>query len=190
MKHLVIYSHPNPKSFNNAIVESFSQALKDSGNEVKIRDLYAMKFNPVLNVNDFERMDQGTYADDVLKEQEFVRWADVITFVFPIWWNSSPAITRGYVDRVFSVGFAYTEDMKGLLPDKKVLVICTLNAPEHISEKTGAFKAMNFTLGQSLANFCGMTLLEQKYFSSVASVSSDERKQMLENVKNIAKGIR
>jgi len=190
MKHLIIYSHPNPKSFNHAIVDSFSQTLEDSGYEVKIRDLYDMAFNPVLSASDFELMAQGTYADDVLKEQEFVKWADVITFVFPIWWNSSPAIMRGYVDRVFSVGFAYTEDMKGLLPEKKILIICTLNAPEHVSEKTGAFKAMNFTLGESLASFCGMTLVDQKYFSSVVSVSDDERKQMLVNVKTIVEGIK
>ncbi|MDP8264215.1 MAG: NAD(P)H-dependent oxidoreductase [Candidatus Aceula lacicola] len=190
MKHLIIYSHPNSKSFNYAIVKSFSKTLEEEGHEVKIRDLYSMGFDPVLSANDFELMNQGTYSQDVLKEQEFVRGADVITFIFPIWWNSFPAITRGYVDRVFSVGFAYTEDMKGLLPEKKILVVCTLNAPEHVSEKTGAFNAMDFTLGQSLANFCGMTLIGQKYFSSVVSVSDDERKQMLEDVKKIAKEIK
>ena len=190
MKHLIIYSHPNLKSFNYAIAEFFSKTLEEGGHEIEIRDLYEMRFNPVLSANDFELMNKGMYADDVLKEQEFVRWADVITFIFPIWWNSAPAITRGYVDRVFSVGFAYTEDMKGLLPEKKILIVCTLNAPEYVSEKTGAFKAMDFTLGQSLASFCGMTLIGQKYFSSVASVSNDERKQMLEEVKKIAKGIK
>ncbi len=189
MKHLIIYSHPNPKSFNHAILETFSDGLREAGHDVEIRDLYETGFNPVLSVQDFELMNQKAYALDVSEEHEFVRWADVVTFIFPVWWNSTPAITRGYVDRVFSVGFAYDEKAKGLLMGKKVLVICTLNAPAVVSEKTGAFTAMNFTIGQSLADFCAMTLIDQKYFSSVASASDDDRKAMLKEVSEMASEI-
>ncbi len=189
MNHLIIYSHPNPKSFNRAIADTFVDALESQGHKTRVRDLYAMNFDPVLKPQDFELMEKGLVSDDVKKEQDFVLWADVITFIFPIWWNSLPAIARGYIDRVLSVGFAYTQDMKGLLPDKKILVLCTLNAPKEVSEKTGAFKAMTFVIGESLASFCGMTLIKQQYFSSVASVSQEDRKQMLEKVKIIAEEI-
>lgn len=189
MNHLIIYSHPNPKSFNRAIVDTFVDALESQGHKTQVRDLYAMNFDPVLKAQDFELMEKGLFSDDVKKEQKHVNWADIITFIFPIWWNSLPAIARGYIDRVFSVGFAYTEDMKGLLPDKKVLVLCTLNAPKEVSEKTGAFKSMTFAIGESLSSFCGMKLIKQEYFSSVASVSDEERKKMLETVKTIAQEI-
>ncbi|MDP8266887.1 MAG: NAD(P)H-dependent oxidoreductase [Candidatus Aceula meridiana] len=186
MNHLIIYSHPNSKSFNCAIRETLKDALEQKGHEVRVRDLYAIGFDPVLSAKDFEVLEKGGVLDDVKVEQDHVRWADVVTFVFPVWWNSLPAIARGYIDRVFSVGFAYTEKMEGLLPEKKVLVICTLNAPKDVSEKTGAFKAMDFTIGQSLADFCGMAFLKQKYFNSVASVSDQERKDMLKEVEQLA----
>jgi NAD(P)H dehydrogenase (quinone) len=189
MKHLIIYSHPNPRSFNHAIKETFVEALLSRQHEVRVRDLYAMGFDPVLKAYDFELLEKGLVADDVAKEQEHVRWADMITFIFPVWWNNLPAITRGYIDRVFSVGFAYTEKMQGLLPGKKVLVVCTLNAPKEVSEKTGVFKAMDLTVGQSLASFCNMALVDQKYFNSVALVSDVERKQMLNDIKKVAQSL-
>ena len=186
MKHLVIYSHPNPRSFNHAIKETFQKVLEEKGDEVRVRDLYVMGFDPVLSANDFEALEKSEVLKDVKAEQDHVRWADVITFIFPVWWNSLPAIARGYIDRVFSVGFAYTEKMEGLLPDKKVLVICTMNAPKEVSQNSGAFKAMDFTIGQSLADFCGMTLLKQKYFNSVVLINDKERKDMLVEVEKMA----
>ncbi|MFA6378797.1 MAG: NAD(P)H-dependent oxidoreductase, partial [Candidatus Omnitrophota bacterium] len=113
---------------------------------------------------------------------DHVRWADTLVFIFPVWWNSLPAIARGYIDRVLSAGFAYTQDAQGLLTGKKVVVIATMNAPQAVCEKAGLFKAMDVTIGQSLAGFCGMTLLYQKYFNSVASVSDGERRKMLDEI--------
>ncbi len=189
MNCLIIYSHPNPKSFNHAILETLRQALQGQGHEVRVRDLYAMKFDPVLKPKDFDLMARQRVARDVQREQDHVRWAETLIFIFPVWWNSLPAIARGYVDRVLSVGFAYSEDAKGLLPGKKVCVIATMNAPQVVCEKAGLFKAMDITIGQSLAGFCGMTLINQKYFNSVASVTDSERAKMLEEVISLASAI-
>jgi NAD(P)H dehydrogenase (quinone) len=190
MKCLIIYGHPNPKSFNHAILETLVQALQGLGHETRVRDLYAMKFDPVLKAKDFSLMAKQKVSRDVQKEQFHVRWAEVIVFIFPVWWNSLPAITRGYVDRVLSVGFAYSEDAKGLLPGKKVLVIATMNAPQVVCEKAGVLNAMDITIGQSLAGFCGMILIKQKYFNSVASVTDAERGKMLDEVMSLAKEIK
>lgn len=189
MKHLIIYAHPNPKSFNNAILEVLSKTLKEKGHEVTVRDLYAMDFNPVLGVSDFELLNKNMVADDIKVEQAHVGWADVIIFIYPVWWNSMPAIARGYVDRVFSLGFAYSKDNKGLLPDKKVLAISTLGAPLDVYEKTGLVSSMQKTIDGSLADFCGMEFVEHKYFGSVPNVSDEDRKNMLEEVKQIAERI-
>lgn len=45
-KVLLIYCHPNPKSFNHAICERLEKELKANGAEVRTRDLYQMKFDP------------------------------------------------------------------------------------------------------------------------------------------------
>lgn len=186
MKCLIIYCHPNPKSFNHAIKETFSQALKAQGHEVLVRDLYAMRFNPVLSARDLMLLEKKKVAWDIKQEQGHVRRADAVVFIFPVWWDSLPAIGRGYIDRVLCVNFAYTQEGKGLLQGKKALVICTMNAPAHVCEKGGVFKAMDITIGQCLAGFCGMTLIEQRYFNSVASASHAERQSMLDEVRALA----
>jgi NAD(P)H dehydrogenase (quinone) len=189
MNCLIIYSHPNPKSFNHAILKTLEHALISQGHQVRVRDLYAMRFDPVLKAKDFQLMDQKKVANDVKKEQDHVRWAEILVFIFPVWWNSLPAIARGYVDRVLSVGFAYSENAKGLLPGKKVLVIATMNAPQSVCEKAGILRAMDLTIGQSLADFCSMKLIKQKYFNAVASSTDEQRREMLNEVALLTKEI-
>ncbi len=49
---------------------------------------------------------------------------DVITFVYSVWWTSLLAMLKGYVDKVFSYGFAYEYVdgvPNGLLKGKKGL---------------------------------------------------------------------
>jgi NAD(P)H dehydrogenase (quinone) len=53
MKVLVVYAHPNPKSFCHAILEQFTQGLAEAGHTFEIIDLYAIHFNPVFKMRDF-----------------------------------------------------------------------------------------------------------------------------------------
>ena len=103
MKVLYIYAHPEPKSFNSALKETALAALQEKGHEVKLSDLYAMKFNPVLTASDFpERKNPeffnafleairasktGVFAPDIKEEMEKVKWADLIVYQFPIYFT-------------------------------------------------------------------------------------------------------
>lgn len=53
MKVLIVYAHPNPKSFCHAILEQFTQGLTEAGHTFEIIDLYAIHFNPVFKMRDF-----------------------------------------------------------------------------------------------------------------------------------------
>jgi multimeric flavodoxin WrbA len=54
----------------------------------------------------------GHGPDDILTEQRKVADADLVIFHFPVWWFSMPAILKGWFDRVFSRGFAYSKGRK------------------------------------------------------------------------------
>ena len=114
MKHLIIYTHPNPASFNHAIKETLARVLKEKGHEVRVRDLYALGFDPVLKASDFETFLAGKVPVDIAVEQEHIRWAEQLTFLYPIWWGRMPSIAGGYIDRVLSKGFAYDYTVTGL----------------------------------------------------------------------------
>lgn len=189
MNHLIVYSHPNSESFNHAICEFFKEALIEQGHEVKVRDLYAMNFNTVLGADDLAMAQSKRYADDVVAEQEFVRWADVLTMICPIWWGGLTANLRGYIDRVFSLGFAYDFGANGLeklLTGKKLVLINTMGAPYEVYEKTGMLKSINQTLDECMADFTGIEPVAHKYFGSVVTCSQEERLAMLKEVEELA----
>jgi NAD(P)H dehydrogenase (quinone) len=190
MKYLIIYTHPNPKSFNHAILETISGELKKKNKDFKVRDLYKIGFSPALSTKDLLAIENGTVPQDIREEQNYISKADTIIFVFPIWWSAMPAMLKGYIDRVFSLKFAYdiTEDeVTGLLQGKKVFIVTTTGASKEDYEKMGAFKMMNMSIDMAIFQFSGMKVIGHKYFSSVPSVSQQERKKMLKELKLLVK---
>ncbi|MBF0345954.1 MAG: NAD(P)H-dependent oxidoreductase [Nitrospirae bacterium] len=192
MKHLVTYTHPNPKSFNHAIKEAFVEELEGNGQEVRVRDLYEIGFYPVLTASDFEKIQNGTVLDDVKAEQDHIRWAEVITFIHPIWWTGMPALMKGYIDRVFTFGFAYLIDehgVKGLLQDKKAIIINTTGTDRETYGKIGMLKSLTQTIDDGIYKFCAMEIVDHKYFCAVPYITNEERITMLKEVRNIARSV-
>ena len=190
MKYLIVYAHPNPKSFNHAILETISQELQKKKRELTVRDLYRIGFNPVLSTKDLLAIQNGAVPKDIKKEQNYISKADTLIFIFPIWWSAMPAMLKGYIDRVFSLGFAYdiTEDeVIGLLKGKKVFIVTTTGASKENYEKMGAFKMMTMSIDMAIFQFSGMKVIGHKYFSSVPNVSQQDRKKMLKELKLLVK---
>ena len=73
LKVFYIYAHPEPKSFNAALKDTALAALQENGHEVKLSDLYAMKFNPVLTVSDFPEQKNPEFFNVFLKPSEHQR---------------------------------------------------------------------------------------------------------------------
>lgn len=71
MKVLIVYGHPNPNSFNHAILEEFSKGLTDAGHKYDVIDLYASKFNPVFSMEDYNFFAHETVPEDILEEMDF-----------------------------------------------------------------------------------------------------------------------
>ncbi len=70
MKVLILYAHPNPQSFNHAILESFTKGLGEAGHIHEVVDLYAAKFNPCLSGDDFVHLMAGKVTGDVQLQQD------------------------------------------------------------------------------------------------------------------------
>ncbi|MDT9686648.1 NAD(P)H-dependent oxidoreductase [Streptomyces sp. TRM76323] len=122
-KILVVTAHPEPRSLTAALTAFAADHLRAAGHEVRVSDLYAMKWKATVDADDFPehpaggRLDvmgasqratlAGRLTPDVAAEQEKVHWSDAVVLQFPLWWFSMPAILKGWIDRVFSCGFAY-----------------------------------------------------------------------------------
>lgn len=188
MKHVIVYAHPNTESFNHAILETVKSELEEKGHEVRVRDLYELNFNPVLGASDFISFSQGNTPEDIKEEQEHISWADSITFIYPVWWAGLPAILKGYVDRVFSHGFAYAYGENGiekLLSGKKGLLLSTMGNTKEAYTAGGMFEAMKKTTDVGIFEFTGIETIEHTFYTSVPSVDDSVRKQYLEEVKDV-----
>ena len=145
MKHFVLYCHPDSKSFCHAIIESVVGTLRGKGHEVRIKDLYADGFDPVLKGSDFAAFQAGKTPPDIKAEQDNVLWAETITVIHPVWWTGLPAMLKGYIDRVFALGFAYAfgpDGPKGLLGGRKVVIFSTQGANKEEYDAGGMTDAM------------------------------------------------
>ncbi|KAI1082444.1 Flavodoxin-like protein [Whalleya microplaca] len=123
MKVFIVFAHPEPQSLNAALLKTTVSELEAQGHGVQVSDLYAMQWKCQVDRADFPQVPtdarlrvalasgestiSNTLTDDVKCEQEKLLWADVVILQFPLWWYNMPAILKGWIDRVYSLGFAY-----------------------------------------------------------------------------------
>ncbi len=127
-KALFVVADPRKYSVNYDLANTAMKYFEDNGAEVELRDLYDMKFDPVVSPEQFYYAKDGTgeASEDIKKEQEFVSQSDYIIFVYPNWHDTPTAIVKGYMERVFAKQFAYRDTdagLEGLLKDKSIYTI-------------------------------------------------------------------
>lgn len=156
-----------------------------------VRDLYALDFAPVLTQKDIEALRKGQAPEDIAQEQRYITQADTLIFVYPLWWTGLPAILKGYVDRVFSYGFAYrynqAGEIEGLLKGKKRFLVTTHGTPNAYYDSTGMTQALQETTDSGIFNFCGITEVNHLFFGAVPSVDDKAPHEMLAKVRESAK---
>lgn len=123
MKVLLVFAHPEPNSLSASLRDVAIRELEAAGHEVRVSDLYAMRWKPEVDHADFPALAPNerlvpvaasrkafatdTLTSDVQAEIGKLLWADTLILQFPLWWFGMPAILKGWVDRVFAFGFAY-----------------------------------------------------------------------------------
>ena len=185
MKQLLIYCHPQSGSFCRAIADTAVQAIHARGDEVMMRDLYAMHFVPALSGRDLLSFAEAQTPPDIIEEQRHIAWADRLIFVYPLWWSAMPAVLKGYIDRVFAEGFAFSAaetGLQGLLAGKEVLAFTTMGMPEALCEESGVAKSVRLAVDEGIISLCGMKVLEHRLFGAVTTVDDAARQKMLEEV--------
>lgn len=149
MNALIVFSHPEPRSFNAALKDVAIGALESSGHQVEVADLYAEGFQPAEGPGHYpDRADPrvfsalgeqrhasrtGTLPAPVRREIDRLDRADLVILQFPLWWHGPPAMLKGWFDRVFVNGSLYTGSMRydrGRFIGKRAIASVTTGAPE------------------------------------------------------------
>ncbi|MFI4974356.1 MAG: NAD(P)H-dependent oxidoreductase [Caulobacterales bacterium] len=191
MQHAVILAHPNPQSFNAAVARAYCAEIERLGHQTEVRDLYALGFDPRLQAHEFPWAKGFHPGADVVAEREVLTRANVIVFVYPFWFNSPPAMLKGFVDRVFGMGFGYEPDLPGtrpLLGGKVLVSISTSGAPQHWVDQTGALRDVRARFDGLLSAVCGLTVFEHLHLGGVTpGLPADDVEEMLERVAAMAR---
>ena len=118
MRALVVYCHPDPGSFNAAICSLVCAKLREAGAELRLRNLYAENFQPVLSQKEWhDYLDPALNTVTVTWDVESLRWCDTLIFIYPTWWYGPPAMLKGWLDRVMVPEVAF------LMPDAQSTTI-------------------------------------------------------------------
>jgi NAD(P)H dehydrogenase (quinone) len=109
--NLIIFCHPDPKkkSHSHKILEVVQHALHKKKRKTETLDLYQEEFESCFMEQEYCNMKErkAVCENDVAKVQEKIKKADTLIFIYPVWWYNMPARLKGFMDRVFSNGFAY-----------------------------------------------------------------------------------
>lgn len=113
----VVHCHPLTDSYGHALFEAIVATLRANGHEVVATDLYREGFSPAMTEHE-----RRTYMGDAYDTSAFAAHAELLQRIeglvlcFPHWWFGMPAMLKGWVDRVWGPGIAFTYS-----PDRKLL---------------------------------------------------------------------
>jgi NAD(P)H dehydrogenase (quinone) len=201
MHALFVYAHPEPTSFTGALKDVGVTALRQSGHTVEVSDLYAEKFDPVAGRHDFSTVkdekrfhyqteqahahELRCFAPDLAREQRRFLRADLVVWLYPIWWGSMPAIMKGWFDRVLAFGFAYAEGRRfesGFFPQKRGLLCLSTGGTQQRFSAEGVFGDIKIVLWppqRLMIEYLGMEALEPFVAYASPRVNDEARKQYL-----------
>ena len=156
---LIIYAHPNHNGHCGHVLKEIKKELASKEIEYEILDLYKLNYDPVLKQK--EHYTSGNYhlAEETLGFQKLIKKERRFIFIYPIWWNGTPAILKGFFDRTLTSGkFAFHFNKYGIpIGHLKGRAVVIATAGGHIIlEKTIMGNRSLKVVVKETLRFCGL----------------------------------
>ncbi|HET8725936.1 MAG TPA: NAD(P)H-dependent oxidoreductase [Alphaproteobacteria bacterium] len=166
MHALIVVAHPNPKSLSHSIAAHVAEgvSLSDPTNSFEIADLAAEAFDPRFTAADVAvHLREMPPPTDVAAEQARIDRADALVLVYPVYWWSMPGLLKGWIDRVFTNGWAYDEGPDTKLVKKlrhlRVHLVAIGGADLRTYARHGYFGAMKTQIDHGIFDYCGARVM-------------------------------
>src|SRR5579859_5402533 len=123
MKVVIVFNHPYEGSFCNAILNAVTTGLKKSENVIDLIHLDNDEFDPVMRSKDLDAFAKARNDSSgsihlvdpmVIDYKQRLENAEHLVFIFPIWWELMPAMTKGFIDKVIFPGITYDYSAAGV----------------------------------------------------------------------------
>ncbi|GAB2728226.1 NAD(P)H oxidoreductase [Nocardia thraciensis] len=178
---LVVVAHHRSDSLTAHTARRTAAQLETEGYRVDVLDLHAEGFDPRMSVAD--QPDWGNrekaYSAEAQAHMDRILAADVIVAVFPVYWQTVPAILKGWIDRVWNYGFAYGRSTPRLA-GKRILWLGLAGAAGDDEIIDGMRAILDINLNQGIAYYCGFA------HSTVGLLpDAEERRQRVDAAGNL-----
>lgn len=182
---LIINGHPAEDSYSAALANAYLQGATKGNFNVKSTSVRDLNFNPNLKYGYKKRMAMEPDIENAINQ---MKEADHIVWVFPLWWQSTPALLKGFIDRTFLPGIAY--DMrdrklpKKLFKGKTSRMIVTSDTPMWYGTLFLKNPAIN-QFKKGTLNFTGINPVKVTYISPIKNSSDKFREEWINRVNMI-----
>jgi len=156
------------------------EGVRQAGGEAELLALGDLDFDPVLRGG---KPGGQPLEPDLLAARASIERADHVTWVFPVWWGSTPAVLKGFVDRTFLPGWAFNVRPsgmpEGLLAGRSATMLVTMDAPgwfDRIVYGRSARRAM----GRATLWYTGFSPIRSRVFPLVHSSTPKLRERWLQ----------
>ncbi len=202
MNVLIVYWHPEPKSFNHAMLETACEALGAAGHAVQMSDLHAMAFDPVSARSSFTTVKDPDYFKPQQEEMHAsasngfaplidaeirkLEWCELMIWQFPLWWFGLPAALKGWVDRVFAMGRVYGGGKvydNGSCRGKRAMLSLTTGGPPEAYRTdgfNGDIAGILRPVHRGILRFVGFDVLAPQIVYGPARMTDEQRRAELQ----------
>jgi NAD(P)H dehydrogenase (quinone) len=182
---LVLDAHPNPESLTAAIAQTYASHAADA----RLLPLRDLQFDLHMRYGYRGRM---PIEPDLAEARAAIRAAEHLVIATPVWWRSTPALLKGFLDRALLPREDYRYSKRGipegLLGGRSARVFATSDTPallQPIMPDTRLRSLSRGTLG-----FCGFSPVRVTRFAPVKTTSPERREDWLRTVARIARAER
>ena len=180
MHVLTVLDHPNPASFTAAVAHAFMTGAAEAGHQTELADLHAEGFDPRGTQADIEADETRQWPPDIVSEHRRLEHADAVCLVFPLFWWGMPAMTKGWVERVWAWGWAYDQlgdTNVSLQKPRTGILLVPAGARSDEMAKKGYTEALETSWIQGTFGYFGFT--NRKLVVLNGAEGSAERRQSL-----------
>ena len=177
---LVVLGQPDRKSYGGALAAAYADGARAAGAEVREIFLGEIRFNAAPLPG---QLKPGEPEPDLAQSQQAISWAEHLVFVYPIWWGTIPALLKGFIERVFTPGFAvrYHENSPRwdkLLEGRSARLIVTLNTPSFVYRWVFG-RPGHVTMKRTILQFCGVRPVRITEVGPIKGSTDEQRARWL-----------
>jgi putative NADPH-quinone reductase len=170
----VVIGHPARSSLCAALGASYAAGSSSAGDLVRTVTVSELDFDPLLRGG--HGPDRPLEAD-LQHVQALLRWCDHLVLLYPLWWGGMPALLKGFVDRAFTPGFAFSYADGGaprrLLAGRSARLIVTMDSLRWYQRLPLA--PCQRTVRKTLLEFCGFHPVRTTLLGPVHSSTPADR---------------